>query len=122
MWVQLTPRPYAEKGHARAIARICVDYGRSIDLGSTVRAPEREQAFAWCRQAAAAGGSGHSGAQFYRRRFYHCGTGVAKDRPVVRRWYTESAGRGHAEAEDAKRGLEGKPAVCRNWVAGRKLM
>ena len=110
-------RPYAEKGDANATAHICVAYGRSID--SEVHGPEREQAFAWCQQAASAG---NLGAQFYLGRFYHWGIGVAEDRVAALRWYTAAASRGHAEAEDAKRGLEGKSAVCRNWVTGCRLM
>ena len=110
-------RPYAEKGDARAIAHICVAYGRSMD--SEVREREREQAFVWCQQAATAG---DLGAQFHLGRFYHWGIGVAENRVAAMRWYTEAARRGHAEAEDAKRGLEGNPAVCRNWVTGCRLM
>ena len=110
-------RPYAEKGEAIAIAHICVAYGRSID--SEVRGPEREQAFAWCQQAASAG---NLGAQFYLGHFYHWGIGVAEDRVAALRWYSAAASRGHTEAEDAKRGLEGKSAVCRNRVTGCRLM
>lgn len=95
-------RPYAEKGDARAIAAICVAYGRSID--STVLGPEREQAFAWCQMAANAG---DLRALFYLGRFYHWGIGVAEDWVAAMRWYTAAATRGHAEAEDAKRGLQG---------------
>ena len=110
-------RSYAEKGDANAIAHICVAYGRSID--SEVRGPEREQAFAWCQQAASAG---NLGAQFHLGRFYHWGIGVAEDRVAALRWYSAAASRGHAEAEDAKRALEGKSPVFRNWVTGCRLM
>lgn len=110
-------RPYAENGDARAIAHICIAYGRSID--SAVRGAEREQAFVWCQQAA---GAGNAEAQFYLGRFFHWGIGVTEDRVAALRWYTEAASRGHVEAEDARRGLEGKSAVCKNWVTGCRLM
>lgn len=110
-------RPYADKGDKHAITRICIAYGESMD--SRVRETEREQAFAWCQQAA---NSGNAQAQFYLGRFYHWGIGVPEDRVAAHRWYTEAARHGHAQAEDATRGLEGKSAVCRNWVTGCRLM
>lgn len=110
-------RPYAEKGDKRAIERICIAYGESMD--SRVREAEHEQAFAWC-QLAANGGSVE--AQFFLGRFYHWGIGVAEDKVAALRWYTEAARHGHAQAEDAKCVLEGKSAVCRNWVTGCRLM
>ena len=110
-------RPYAEKGDANAMAHICIAYGRSMD--SAVRALEREQAFAWCQQAA---GAGNIDAQFYLGRFLHWGIGVTEDRVAALRWYAEAASRGHVEAENARRGLQGKSAVCKNWVTGCRLM
>jgi TPR repeat protein len=110
-------RPYAENGDRHAIERICVAYGKSID--SQVRELEREQAFAWCQQAASAG---NIEAQFFLGRFHQWGIGVAVVQPAAHRWHTEAARRGHAQSDDARRGLEGKSALCRNWVTGCRLI
>ena len=110
-------RPFAEQGNPIAIAHICIAYGRS--MGSKVRSPEREQAFAWCKTAANAGSVD---SQYHLGNFYLWGVGTAEDRVAALRWYTESARQGNAQAEDAKRGMEGKAAVCKNWITGCRLM
>lgn len=110
-------RPFAEEGNPVAIAQICIAYGRSMD--STVRSPEREQAFSWCQTAANAG---NADSQYHLGNFYMWGVGTAEDRVEALRWYTESARHGNAQAEDARRGMEGKPAVCKNWITGCRLM
>ncbi len=110
-------RPFAEQGNSVAIAQICIAYGRSMN--STVRSPEREQAFAWCKKAATAGSVD---SQYHLGNFYMWGVGTAEDRAEALRWYTESARQGNAQAENAKRGMEGKPAVCKNWITGCRLM
>ncbi|MEO7252913.1 MAG: tetratricopeptide repeat protein [Casimicrobium sp.] len=110
-------RPFAEQGNPVAIAQICIAYGRSMD--SMVRSPEREQAFSWCQTAANAGSAE---SQYHLGNFYMWGLGTAEDRAEALRWYTESARQGNEHAEDAKRGMEGKPAVCKNWITGCRLM
>jgi TPR repeat protein len=109
-------RPFAEQGNEAAITHICIAHGRSMD--SQVRSPEREQAFAWCEHAANAG---NVEAQYHLGNFYAWGVGTAENRALALRWYTEAAGHGHARAEDAKRGLEGKSAICRNPITNCKL-
>lgn len=109
-------RPFAEQGNDAAIAPICIAYGRSMD--SRVRSPEREQAFAWCQHAAAAG---NTEAQYHLGNFYAWGIGTAENRELALHWYSEAARHGHNAAEDAKRGLEGKSAVCRNLITGCRL-
>ncbi len=109
-------RPFAEQGNETAIAQICIAYGRSLD--STVPLAERERVFAWCQHAAAAG---NTEAQYFLGRSYHWGLGTSEDRAMALRWYTEAASKGHAAAEDAKRGLEGKSTVCKNWVTNCRM-
>lgn len=109
-------RPFAEQDNAAAIASICIAYGRSID--TEVRGAERKQAFAWCQHAAA---EGNIEAQYYLGRFYHWGIGTPENRTLALQWYTTAASRGHIEAEDAQRGLEGKPSICRNWITGCRM-
>ena len=109
-------RPFAEQGNEAAITQICIAYGRSMD--SQVGGAERLQAFAWCQHAAA---GGNADAQFHLGHFFAWGIGTAENRDLALRWYTEAASHGHAEAEDAKRGLEGKPAVCKNWITHCRL-
>lgn len=110
-------RPFADQGNPVAVAQICIAYGRSMD--STVRSPEREQAFAWCQKAANAGSVD---SQYHLGNFYMWGVGTAQDHVAALRWYTESARQGNAQAENAKRGIEGKSAVCKNWITGCRLM
>ncbi|MBP8307696.1 MAG: sel1 repeat family protein [Burkholderiaceae bacterium] len=109
-------RPYAEQGNEAAIARICVAYGTSID--SSVRGPERAQAFGWCEHAAKAG---HVEAQYHLGMFYKSGIGITEDRGEALRWFQVAAGRGHAGAENEARGLEGKPSVCKNLITGCRM-
>lgn len=110
-------RPFALQGNESAITQTCIAYGRSMD--SQVRAEERAQAFSWCRHAAA---GGHADAQFHLGRFHAWGIGTEVDRDLALQWYGQAASHGHAEAEDARRGLEGKPAVCKNWITNCRLM
>jgi TPR repeat protein len=109
-------RPFAEQGNERAITQICIAYGRSMD--SQVRGPERAEAFGWCRHAAA---GGDADAEFHLGRFHAWGIGTVEDRAMALHWYTQAASHGHAEAEDAKRGLEGESAVCRNWITNCRM-
>ena len=115
---RVTLRPFAEQGNEAAIAQICIAYGRSMD--SEVRDAERVQAFAWCQHAATAVAA-DANAQYFLGRFYAWGIGTTENRDLALRWYTEAASRGHAEAEDAKRGLEGKPPVCKNWITNCRM-
>jgi TPR repeat protein len=109
-------RPFAEQGNVKAIAAICEAYGRSID--SEVRKKEREEAFGWCTQAANAG---HLESQYHLALFYQQGTGVNEDRAVALRWFTVAAERGHARAEDSRRGMLGLPAICKNWITNCRM-
>ena len=109
-------RPFAMQGNELAIAQICQAYGSSLD--SDVRQPEREQAFGWCTHAAR-GGDVQS--QYVLGSFYASGIGVEQDRELALNWYLQAAGHGHREAIDAARGLQGLPAICRNWVTNCKL-
>ena len=109
-------RPFAEQGNEVAIAQICVAYGTSID--SRVRGGEREQAFAWCRHAANAG---HVDAQYHLGMFYKSGIGTPEDRAEALRWYKVAAERGHPQAENEARGLQGLARVCRNAITGCRM-
>lgn len=109
-------RPFAVQGNATAITQICIAYGRSLSSDDGVQ--ERENAFAWCSQAAI---SGHAEAQYHLGNFYAWGIGTPEDRDLALRWYAQAASHGHAAAEDAQRGLEGKSAVCRNLITGCRL-
>ena len=113
---RVTLRPFAEQGNETAIAQICIAYGRSMD--SQVRSPERERAFGWCEHAAIAG---NVDAQYHLGFFHALGIGTPANRDLALRWYTEAARRGHAQAEDARRGFEGLPAVCRNPITNCRL-
>lgn len=116
-------RPFAEKGDETAIAQICIAYGRSMD--SRVRSPEREQAFAWCQHAAAAG---NTEAQYHLGNFYAWGIGTLEDRALALRWYREAASHGtppprmpnEAWKEDQRSaGIRLPAAVCsRNSLPG----
>ena len=110
-------RPFAQRGDEAAFGPICVAYGRSID--STVGPRERAEALAWCRHAAAAGGVE---AQYHLGMFYKSGIGTAVDRTAALQWYLKAAGQGHQAAEDEARALQGKPAICRNWITHCRLM
>ncbi len=110
-------RRFAEQGNPVAIAQICIACGRSMD--STVRSPEREQALSWCQKAADAGSAD---SHYHLGNFYMWGVGTAEDRVEALRWYTASARQGNAQAENAKRGIEGKATVCKNWITGCRLM
>ena len=109
-------QPYAQAGHAPAIAAICVAYGRSID--SQVGGPERKQAYAWCLQAATAG---HVESQYHLGLFYKSGIGTEPNRDAALQWFTQASGKGHESAEDEARGLEGKPRICRKLTTGCRL-
>ena len=109
-------RPFALQGTELAIAQICKAYGSSLD--SEVRQPEREQAFAWCAHAARAG---DVQSQYVLGSFYASGIGVELDRALALNWYLQAAGHGHREATDAARGLQGLPALCRNWITNCKM-
>lgn len=113
---RVTLRPLAEQGNEVAIAHICNAYGRSID--SEVGMAERAQAFGWCEHAAQAG---DVQAQYVLGTFYASGIGVAQDRKLALGWYQQAAGRGHREALDAARGLQGQSPVCRNWITNCKM-
>ncbi len=108
--------PYAKAGNTQAIEAICVAYGRSID--GQVCAPEREQAFTWCQQAATAG---RAEAQYHLGLFYKSGIGTAPDRNAALQWFKVAASQGHESAEDEARGLEGKPRRCRNFITGCRM-
>ncbi len=108
--------PYAKAGQALAIESLCVAYGRSID--GEVSAPEREQAFAWCLQAATAG---RAEAQYHLGLFYKSGIGTVPKRDAALFWFKAAAGQGHESAEDEARGLEGKPRRCRNFITGCRM-
>lgn len=109
-------RPFAAQGNELAIAQICAAYGSSLD--SEVGQPEREQAFAWCAHAARAG---DVQSQYVLGSFYASGIGVGQDRTLALNWYLQAAGHGHREATDAARGLQGLPALCRNWITNCKM-
>jgi TPR repeat protein len=113
---RVTLRPLAERGDEAAITQICIAYGRSMDY--QVRPKEREQAFAWCRHA---GPAGNAEAQFTLGRFYAWGIGTPEDPVEALHWYRRAALQGHEEAEDAARGMEGKPKICRNFITGCRL-
>ena len=83
-----------------------------------MRSPERERAFAWCVGAAA---SGNSEAQHHLGNFYAWGVGTPVNREAALRWDTEASLHGHAAADDARRGLQGDPAVCRNIITGCRM-
>jgi TPR repeat protein len=104
-------RRFAEQGNETAITQICIAYGRSIDY--RVRDPERAQAFAWCAHAARAG---HVEAQYQLGMFYKSGIGTAEDKVAALQWYRQAAARGHEEAENEARGLEGRSRVCKNFI------
>ena len=93
-----------------------VAYGTSID--SRVRGREREHAFAWCRHAANAG---HVEAQYHLGMFYKSGIGTPEDRTEALRWYKVAAERGHQQAENEARGLQGMARVCRNAITGCRM-
>jgi len=109
-------RPFAEQGNETAIIQICIAYGRSMD--TDVRGAERVQAYSWCQTAAEIG---NPEAQYFLGRYYHWGIGTPENLKMALYWYTKSASQGFPEAEDAKRGMEGKPPVCKNWITGCKL-
>jgi hypothetical protein len=109
-------RPFAQQGNQAAITQICIAYGRSLD--SAVAQAERQEAFAWCAQAAA---WGDAQAQYFLGRFHHSGIGTPPSRDLALHWYTQAANQGHAGAEDARRGMQGQAAVCKNPITGCKL-
>ncbi len=88
-------------------------------MDTYVRGQERVRAFEWCRLAANAG---DVRSQFHLGTFYAQGIGTVEDRVQALHWFQLAAQRGHAGAEDAARGLEGKPPICRNWLIGCRLI
>ena len=110
-------RPSAEQGDEAAIAGICVADGRSMD--TRVRDAECVQAFAGCKHAAKAG---HGAAQFHPGQFDAWGIGTDADSRQTLSGYAQAASHGHAQAEDAKRGLEGKAPVCRNPITNCRML
>jgi TPR repeat protein len=109
-------RPFAVQGQEKAIAALCVAYGRSID--SEVRDKERREAFAWCSHAA---NTGVLEAQYRLARFYQSGIGVEENKALALRWFTIAGERGHSDAENARRGMLGLPAICKNWITNCKM-
>jgi Sel1 repeat len=109
-------RPFAQQGNERAIATLCVAYGRSID--SEVPSKERIEAFGWCSQAANAG---VANAQYHLGRFYQSGIGVQEDKAQALRWFTAAAEQGHEDAETVRRATLGLPSLCKNWITNCKM-
>ena len=109
-------RPFAQHRDEAAIAGICVAYGRSMD--TRVHDAEHVQTFAGCEHAAKAG---QVAAPFHPGQFHAWGIGTDADSRQALSGCAQVASHGHAQAGDAKRGLEGKAPVRRNPIPNCRM-